>query len=139
MTVKLALTCAIALSCALGAGLSATSASASRKALEMLDQLDAGGWEMRLRDEPGRPVRMCLGDARQFIQLRHRELNCTRVVVDDTDNEITVQYTCHGQGYGRTHIRRETGSLIQIDTQGIAQGLPFSFSAEARRVGACGT
>jgi hypothetical protein len=50
---------------------------------------------------------------------------------------VVVQYTCRGKGYGRTHIRRETGRLVQIDSQGIAGGLPFEFSAEARRVGDC--
>jgi hypothetical protein len=48
-----------------------------------------------------------------------------------------VQYTCRGRGYGRTHIRRETSRLVQIDTQGIADGRPFAFAAEARRVGDC--
>ena len=48
-----------------------------------------------------------------------------------------VQYTCRGKGYGRTQIRRESNRLVQIDSQGIADGLPFSFSAEARRVGDC--
>ena len=28
--------------------------------------------------------------------------------------EVTVQYTCRGRGYGRTHIRRETNRLVQI-------------------------
>ena len=52
-------------------------------------------------------------------------------------NEVTGQYTCRGDGYGRTHIRRETATLAQIDGQGIAGGKPFQFAAEARRVGSC--
>ena len=43
-----------------------------------------------------------------------------------------------GRGYGRTSIRLETDRLVQIRTQGIADGLPFEYSAEARRVGDCG-
>jgi hypothetical protein len=31
----------------------------------------------------------------------------------------------------------ENARLAQIETQGIAQGLPFDYSAEARRVGSC--
>jgi hypothetical protein len=42
-----------------------------------------------------------------------------------------------GQGYGRTQIRRETDGLVQIDSQGIVNGLPFAFSAEGRRTGDC--
>ena len=58
-------------------------------------------------------------------------------MVQDNNSEVIVQYTCRGKGYGRTHIRRETSRLVQIDSQGIAGGLPFEFSAEARRVGDC--
>ena len=48
-----------------------------------------------------------------------------------------MQYTCRGRGYGRTHIRRETGRLVQIESQGIVDGLPFDFVAEGRRIGEC--
>ncbi|HQE00855.1 MAG TPA: hypothetical protein PK484_13860 [Novosphingobium sp.] len=103
----------------------------------MLDRLDTGRWEMRLRD-PGSPTeRLCVPNGRRFIQLRHPQSNCERFIVQDGPNEVTVQYTCRGKGYGRTHIRRETSRLVQIESQGIADGLPFEFSAEARRVGDC--
>ncbi|HMT46351.1 MAG: hypothetical protein RL702_680 [Pseudomonadota bacterium] len=106
-------------------------------ALAMLDRLDTGRWEMRLRD-PGSPTeRLCVPNGRRFIQLRHPQSNCERFIVQDGPNEVTVQYTCRGKGYGRTHIRRETSRLVQIESQGIADGLPFEFSAEARRVGDC--
>jgi hypothetical protein len=114
----------------------AVPASGQKPALTMLGQLDPGGWELRDRD--GGPVqRICLPDARRLIQLRHPDDACERLIVDDGATEVTVQYTCRGRGYGRTHIRRETSRLVQIDSQGIADGLPFAFSAEARRVGNC--
>lgn len=72
----------------------------------MLDRLDTGRWEMRLRD-PGSPTeRLCVPNGRRFIQLRHPQSNCERFIVQDGPNEVTVQYTCRGKGYGRTHIRR---------------------------------
>lgn len=107
--------------------------------LAMLDQLEGGRWELRLRDSSGSIERLCLRDRWRLIQLRHPVNNCERLVVSDAAREVTVQYTCRGRGYGRTHIRRETGRLVQIETQGIADGLPFSFSAEGRRVGDCTT
>lgn len=110
--------------------------AAQRPALAMLGQLEPGRWELRVRDS-GAVERICLPNARRLIQLRHPAENCDRLVVDDAASEITVQYTCRGRGYGRTHIRRETSRLVQIDTQGIADGLPFAFAAEARRVGDC--
>jgi hypothetical protein len=62
---------------------------------------------------------------------------CSRYVVEDGADKVTVQYTCRGNGYGRTSIRRETAGLLQIESQGVAGGLPFQFKAEARRIGAC--
>ena len=106
--------------------------------LAMLDRLDSGQWEVRTR-EPGTPVqRMCLSSGRSLIQLRHHGPACERFVVEDGPEDVVVQYTCRGRGYGRTHIRRETARLVQIDSRGIADGLPFEFSAEARRIGNCG-
>ena len=122
---------------ALGASLAVVAAPVLAQAsLAMLDSLDKGGWELRYRD--GSTARkVCLRSGREFIQLRHRGSGCNRFVVEDGAREVTIQYTCRGNGYGRTSIRKETGSLVQIDSQGIADGKPFEFSAEARRTGSC--
>lgn len=112
--------------------------SSQRPALAMLDQIEPGRWEIRLRDGSRRTYPICVDNGRKLIQLRHDALNCDRLIVDDQADEVTVQYTCRGRGYGRTNIRRETGRLVQIETQGIAEGLPFDFAAEARRTGDCG-
>jgi hypothetical protein len=115
----------------------AAGAQGGGPALAMLDRLESGRWEIRLR-EPGNPSeRICVANGRRLIQLRHPDAACERFVIQDAANDVVVQYTCRGKGYGRTHIRRETGRLVQIDSQGIAEGLPFEFSAEARRVGDC--
>lgn len=110
-----------------------------RPALGMLDELEPGAWELRERGGSGVTHNLCLDNGRRLIQLMHPGLPCNSVVIDDTANEVTVQYTCRGRGYGRTHIRRETNGLIQMDSQGILNGLPFSIVAEGRRVGTCGT
>ncbi|WP_417321322.1 DUF3617 domain-containing protein [Erythrobacter aureus] len=109
----------------------------AQASLAMLDSLDRGGWEVRYRD--GSAARkVCVRTGREFIQLRHSDSGCNRFVVEDSASDVTVQYTCRGNGYGRTHIRKETASLVQIDSQGISGGKPFQFTAEARRTGACG-
>lgn len=107
--------------------------------LGMLDQLDGGRWVMRAREPGTAPEALCVPNGRRLIQLRHPDSSCDRVVVLDSPSEVTVQYTCRGRGYGRTHIRMETSRLVQIESQGIVNGLPFEFSAEARRVGDCGS
>lgn len=115
----------------------AVPAHGEKPALAMLDQLDPGAWELRERGDGPTTRNLCLDSGRRLIQLRHPGLPCSTVVIDDQANDVTVQYTCRGRGYGRTHIRRETNALVQVDSQGIVNGLPFSFVAEARKVGSC--
>jgi len=104
--------------------------------LAMLDSLTRGAWNLRIRED-GSQQKICVRDGREFIQLRHRQSGCSRFVVQDGADEVVVQYTCRGNGYGRTSIRREGNSLVQIRSQGIEGGTPFSFSAEARASGSC--
>jgi hypothetical protein len=111
-------------------------AQAQAPQLAMLDRLDPGSWEIRFRPDNDRQ-KLCLRDGRALIQLRHPTQGCSRFVVEDTASRVTVHYTCRGHGYGRTNIWRENGSLAQIESQGIVDGHPFQFSAEARRVGGC--
>lgn len=122
----------------LGIALFSAAAVAEKRPLAMLDQLAAGEWELREHGEGSQPGKLCLRGGRDLIQLRHPGAPCSIVVVDDRPNEVTVQYTCAGRGYGRTHIRRETNGLVQVDGQGIVGGQPFAFAAEGRRIGACG-
>lgn len=104
--------------------------------LAMLDQLESGRWELRERSGAA-PQRICLPNGRRLIQLRHPGLPCESYVVTDSPGEVVVQYTCRGKGYGRTEIRRETNRLVQVQSQGIVDGLPFVITAEARRIGDC--
>jgi len=104
--------------------------------LSMLNGLAKGEWTVKFRDGSA-DQKICVESGEELIQLRHTETACSRFVVEDAANRVTVQYTCSGNGYGRTNIRRETGSLVQIESQGIASGLPFQLAAEARRTGSC--
>lgn len=119
------------------AGLFAVPTAAEAPDLQMLQMLDPGQWDIRLRDASRPTESLCMRAGRELIQLRHPHKACSQFVVEDKSSEVTVQYTCHGQGYGRTHIRRESDRLVQIESQGIAGGAPFDFSAEARRTGDC--
>lgn len=111
-------------------------AFAQTDGLAMLAGLSKGEWTIKFRD--GSPDRkICVRTGRELIQLRHRETGCSRFVVEDGAARVTVQYTCPGNGYGRTFVRRETGALVQIESQGIADGQPFQFAGEARRTGTC--
>jgi hypothetical protein len=101
-----------------------------------LENLRQGQWELRMRGS-AEVQRLCIGGWLGLIQLRHPGRSCERIVLEQSSQSLTVQYTCRGNGFGRTHLRRETAQLVQVDTQGIADGLPFDYSAEGRWVGEC--
>ncbi len=112
-------------------------APAQAPSLSMLDRLEKGRWQLSERGKAEVLQSICLGDARRMIQIYHPRSNCSRYVIEDKPASVTVHYTCPGAGHGRTTIRAETNRLVQIDTQGIADGKPFSQAIEARRVAAC--
>lgn len=102
----------------------------------MLGRLTKGEWTMKHRD--GSPDRkICVRSGQELIQLRHPETDCNQYVLEDAAARVTVQYTCPKNSFGWTNIRRETGGLVQIESQGIAGGMPFQFAAEARHTGPC--
>lgn len=115
----------------------ASTVPAQAPSLAMLDRLEKGSWQLRERGKDGVLQTICIGDARRLIQVYHPRASCSRYVIEDTPNAVTVHYTCPGAGHGRTSIRSETNRLVQIDTQGIAEGKPFSQAIEARRTGGC--
>jgi hypothetical protein len=121
---------------AAGAVMLVAPVAAQAPGLAMLNALERGSWQIQDR-AGGTPRAICLGDARQLLQLRHPRSDCSRYVISDTAAEVTVHYTCPGAGHGRTTIRRETNRLVQVDTQGITGGAPFSDAYEARRTGPC--
>ena len=115
----------------------ATAVPAQAPSLAMLDGLEKGSWQLRERGSDTLLQTVCVGDARRMIQIQHPRANCSRYIIEDTPKSVTVHYTCPGAGHGRTSIRSETNRLVQIDTQGIADGKPFSQAIEARRAGSC--
>ncbi|TAD86044.1 MAG: hypothetical protein EAY70_00145 [Sphingomonadales bacterium] len=104
--------------------------------LAMLGTLSKGEWTIRQRGGAG-DRKICVQSGAELIQLIHRESGCSQFVVEDGAARVTVQYTCPGNGYGRTSIRRETPALVQLESQGIHDGMPFQLTAEARRTGGC--
>lgn len=102
----------------------------------ILEDVTHGAWELRNR-ENGSRQRICLRTGWELVQLRHRQPDCSRYVIRDDAPVTIVHYTCPGNGYGRTTIRRETKGLLQVESQGIHKERPFSITAEATHVGSC--
>lgn len=124
------------LTCALGIGVLVGPVAAEESGFALLDGLERGLWEVRYRD--GTPARrICVHSGHELIHLKHAGAQCSRPNVEVGRGSVTVQYSCRGSGFGRTTIRQETRSLVQIQGNGVEDGSPYQFVAEARRVGAC--
>ncbi|MBZ9647956.1 hypothetical protein K9B33_10400 [Sphingobium sp. 3R8] len=102
-----------------------------------LRTLETGEWELRGRGEGAETRKLCVSDLRQLLQVRHGKALCRSFTISDDAHAITVTYDCAAAGNGRTDLRVETNKLVQIRSQGVAQGAPFAFAAEGRRVGDC--
>ncbi len=122
------------------AALAAPASSQRGGAVNALGKLQPGLWQLRVLGTatPARPAPVCIGDPTVLAQIQHRNTPCSRLVVAQNDEGATVHYTCPAGGYGQTSLRVETPRLVQIDTQGIADNVPFAYRAEARLVGQCG-
>ncbi|WP_242125249.1 hypothetical protein [Sphingobium sp. Sx8-8] len=99
--------------------------------------LEPGEWELRERGGDGDVRRLCMSDFRQFLQIRHARASCRTFIVSETPTRHVVTYECGAAGNGRTDLRVETARLVQIRSQGIAEGAPFEFAMEGRWIGAC--
>lgn len=119
------------------AGFAAVSGEAQGPALAMLDRLEPGLWRVSPSVAASANTQFCIDSGRRLIQIRHPRENCKRFVIEDSPGTVTVQYTCPAGGYGHTKVRFENSRLAQLETQGIDNGLPFNFAAEARRIGPC--
>lgn len=120
--------------------LAAGSQAAQDNGEALLSTLERGLWQLRAVGGGASTApasQLCLGDPRLLAQIQHGAANCTHYVVKSTANSVTVSYSCKGAGQGLTTIRKESGRLVQIQSQGIRNNSPFSFSVEGRRSGAC--
>lgn len=119
-----------------GALLTAGAGAAVQHAnLVALKAVERGQWNLRSPD--GRLRKLCVTDPAALLQIRHAANNCSHVVMDNTPRTATIRYSCTGHGQGRTTITVETSKLLQIDTQGVADGIPFAEEYEARLIGRC--
>jgi hypothetical protein len=101
-----------------------------------LAQVERGSWQ--LRDASGNAAgTVCLGDPLLLAQPQHGPQPCTREILSSDAHLVTIDYVCPGMGRGRTVLRVETPRLVQIDSQGLHNGQPFAFRAQARRTGPC--
>jgi hypothetical protein len=113
------------------------STAADAPSLAALGLLQPGRWALSSRDPSFTARSICIGDPQVLLQIRQPVASCNRFVIANTPQSATINYTCPGQGSGRTTVRVETPRLAQVETQGIVGGALFDLSIEARRTGDC--
>jgi hypothetical protein len=96
-----------------------------------------GLWEVSRSATGHNPTRVCVPTAELLAQFEHRQGRCTRVVIKDSGSEALIHYTCAAGGFGQSKVTLVTPRSLKIDTQGIADNLPFHYQLYARRVGNC--
>ncbi len=97
-----------------------------------------GNWSLRATGSPEAARASCFSDTAAFLRLRLRTAQCSRFVIEDTARLSTVHYTCPGIGHVRTTVHVDTPRSLRIESEGIADGMPFADAYEARRIGNCG-
>ena len=121
----------------LAGGVAAPLLALATPSMEAFGRLEPGRWQIRDLDSDVDRQSLCLGDPILLAQLEHQGPPCAREIIDSGPTGGTVRYTCRGRGFGHSTLRVETPRVVKIHTQGINGARPFSFRAEARRVGDC--
>ncbi len=116
---------------------SAAFAFAPTNDLSLFNTLERGQWNLRAVGAEAPFTKICLGNPELLTQIQHAGAACELYVIRSTANSVTVSYTCKGQGQGLTTIRKESNRIIHIQSQGIHNNAPFSFSVEGRKIGPC--
>ena len=86
---------------AIALGLASVATRAEAPELAMLGKLQPGLWNLKERGSADASDKLCVRDLRKLLQLRHRDQQCSRFVVSDLPDEVTVTYRCPGGGSGR--------------------------------------
>ena len=121
-------------------GAAAAFAAVQGNGSNLLDSLSRGMWQFRAigGGPAGTDVaNLCVGDVSKLAQIQHKSFDCEQYVVRASATTVTISYSCRGKGQGLTTIRKESNKLIHIDSQGIRDNSPFSFTVEARNSGPC--
>lgn len=104
-----------------------------------LAAIEPGQWQLREIGDAEPRRSLCVADPDRLVRLHHPDARCSETVVASDPQSVTIRYGCPGAGFGQTTISIETRTLIRVQTQGIANGMPFQSDYEGRRAGACDT
>jgi hypothetical protein len=115
----------------------AAAALASAAPPALFGKSQPGLWELSGIEGTKTPMRLCIADLTQLALVEHRGRGCKAKAIRETASSVTFTYECAPNEFGRTEIDYVTSKNFRIVSQGIAGGLPFAHSVQARRVGDC--
>jgi hypothetical protein len=103
----------------------------------LFGQSQPGLWEYSGIEGTKTPQRMCIADLAQLAQVEHRGRGCKVRALRGDAAAATFTYECAPNEFGRSEIKFVTPRNFKIVSQGIAGGMPFAHTVQARRVGDC--
>ncbi len=80
---------------------------AAGPSLALLDAVPAGEWALREIGGSAPARLVCVRNPQLLIQIQHGAAACRRFVVSGGPRSATIEYSCAGQGHGRTLITVE--------------------------------
>jgi hypothetical protein len=102
-----------------------------------LAETQPGLWEISGAPGMKGPVRQCVTDMRMLARFEHRSKACSSRVLKSVGSTTSIEYSCGSAGFGHSEIEVITPRSLRISTQGIADGLPFNYVLQVRRVDDC--
>jgi hypothetical protein len=121
----------------LAAGIGAVLALTAAQRPLVFAQTAPGVWEVSGVPGAASPLRQCFADVTVLAQFEHRERLCPHRILNDQADSAVIDYSCGRLGFGHSKIDAITPRSLRIETQGVADNLPFSYVLQARRVGDC--
>lgn len=118
----------------LAAACAAAAAAVQPKALADV----AGGlWELEGLPGVKSSIRQCVADPIKLITVEHKGAKCTETVLGEQGSTVRISYQCGAAGFGQGSIKQITPRSLRVEVTGIADGAPYGYVVQARRVSEC--
>lgn len=102
-----------------------------------LDGVAGGLWELEGLPGVRGSVQQCVADPLKLVLAEHKGAKCSETVLGEQGSTVRLSYQCGAAGFGQGNIKHITPRSLRVEATGIANGAPYGFVVQARRVGDC--